>query len=44
MISALWGVFVWREFKDAPKGTNSIIAAMFVCFVAGLGILVVSKL
>lgn len=25
MISALWGVFVWKEFKNAPKGTNVLI-------------------
>ncbi len=44
MISALWGVFVWKEFKDAPKGTNTLIFWMFLCFVVGLGILVASKI
>jgi len=43
MISALWGVFIWREFKGAPKGTDILIFLMFVCFVIGLGILVASK-
>jgi glucose uptake protein len=44
MVSALWGVFIWKEFKDAPPGTNKLLAAMFACFAVGLGILVASKL
>ena len=43
LIAALWGVFVWKEFKDAPKGTNSIITFMFVAFVIGLGLIVFAK-
>jgi glucose uptake protein len=44
MIGAFWGVFIWKEFKDAPKGTNGLLAAMFFFFLLGLGILIVSKL
>jgi glucose uptake protein len=44
MIGACWGVFVWREFKGAPAGTNRLLAAMFVCYLLGLGILIASKL
>ena len=40
MIAALWGVFIWREFKTAPKGTNSLLALMFVFFIVGLGLIV----
>ena len=43
MVSAFWGVFIWREFKGAPKGTNTLLALMFVFFLAGLSILVASK-
>ena len=43
MVSALWGVFVWREFRGAPKGTNKLLALMFACFIIGLAILVFSK-
>ena len=24
MVAAFWGVFVWKEFKDAPIGTNKL--------------------
>lgn len=40
LIAALWGVFIWKEFTNAPKGTNGLIAAMFVFFVIGLGLIV----
>jgi glucose uptake protein len=40
LVAALWGVFIWKEFTNAPKGTNSLIAAMFVLFIAGLGLLI----
>ena len=44
MVGAIWGVFIWKEFKGAPPGTNKILAAMFVFYLIGLGILIVSKL
>ncbi len=36
LIAALWGVFVWREFRDAPKGTNLLIALMLAAYTLGL--------
>lgn len=44
MVGALWGVFVWKEFKDAPPGTNRLLAAMFVFYLLGLAVLVGSKI
>lgn len=43
MIGAFWGVFIWKEFKGAPPGTNKLLAAMFVFYVIGLAILIASK-
>ena len=40
LIAALWGVFIWKEFRNAPTGTNNYITAMFLFFVAGLGMLI----
>lgn len=36
LVAAFWGVFIWKEFKGAPKGTNILIVAMFTLFIAGL--------
>jgi glucose uptake protein len=40
LIAALWGVFIWKEFKGSPKGTNSLLTAMFVFFILGIGLLI----
>jgi glucose uptake protein len=40
LVAALWGVFIWQEFRDAPPGTNGLIAAMFLFFIVGLGFLI----
>ena len=44
MVAAAWGVFVWKEFKDAPKGTNTLISFMFLLFISGLACIVYSRL
>lgn len=36
LVAALWGVFIWKEFKNSPKGTNSMLTVMFVLFMAGI--------
>ena len=43
MISAAWGVFVWKEFAKAPKGTNKMLAAMFGLFIIGLSLIVIAR-
>jgi glucose uptake protein len=43
LVGALWGVFVWKEFKGAPRGTALLLAAMFACYLAGLALLILSK-
>jgi len=42
MVAALWGVFIWKEFNSKGTETNSLIAAMFILFIAGLGMLIYS--
>lgn len=43
MIAALWGVFVWKEFKNGSRGTNRLLVFMFLSFILGLGLLIVAK-
>ena len=42
LVAALWGVFVWKEFNNAPAGTPRLLTAMFLFFVAGLGLLIMA--
>jgi glucose uptake protein len=36
MISACWGVFVWKEFAGAPKAAKMLLVLMFIFFALGL--------
>lgn len=42
MIAALWGVFIWKEFKGANKSVYSLLGVMFLFFIAGLAFIIVS--
>jgi glucose uptake protein len=37
MVSAVWGVFIWKEFAQAPASAKKLIPLMFVFFLVGLG-------
>ena len=43
MVAAFWGVFIWKEFKDAPKGTNKFLTLMFLFYIIGLALIVYAK-
>jgi glucose uptake protein len=36
MISAAWGVFIWREFANAPQRSKRFLVWMFLLFICGL--------
>jgi glucose uptake protein len=36
MISALWGVVIWKEFKGATARVKILLALMFLFFLLGL--------
>jgi glucose uptake protein len=40
MIGALWGVFIWKEFKGASKVVNQLLLLMFLLFTAGLMLII----
>ncbi|MCB0668303.1 MAG: multidrug DMT transporter permease [Saprospiraceae bacterium] len=44
MIAAIWGVFVWREFKSAPPGTNLLLTLMFLSFLVGLALIIFARI
>jgi glucose uptake protein len=43
MVAAVWGVFIWREFRRAPSSASKLIAAMFGCFLAGLALIIIAR-
>jgi glucose uptake protein len=36
MVSAVWGVFAWKEFRNAPASARRLIPLMFLLFLVGL--------
>ena len=40
LIAAIWGVFIWKEFKGANKQVYGLLGVMFVLFIAGLGFMI----
>ena len=42
MIAAIWGVFIWKEFKGAGKDVYALLAVMFGLFIAGLSCVVIA--
>ncbi len=43
VVAALWGIYIWKEFKDAPKGTNIILTFMLLTYAAGLALIVAAR-
>ena len=43
MVAAAWGVFIWKEFTDTSKSTKRLINLMFLCFIAGLVLIIISR-
>ncbi len=43
MVAAIWGVFIWKEFREAPPGTNRLLGLMFAGYVLGLGLIILAR-
>jgi glucose uptake protein len=44
MISAAWGVFIWKEFASAPARAKGLLVWMFILFLLGLAMIAVAPL
>lgn len=44
LVAAIWGVFIWKEFKEAPPETNKLLRFMFVAYVIGLAMIVMARI
>lgn len=42
LVAALWGVFIWKEFKGASAAVNRLLGFMFVCFVVGIVLIIIA--
>jgi glucose uptake protein len=44
LIAAIWGVFIWKEFKSAPRAVAPLIVLMFLGYAAGLALIGIATL
>lgn len=40
LVAALWGVFIWKEFKGSSGSSNALIGCMFLFFILGIGFII----
>ena len=43
MIAALWGVFIWKEFKGSKSIVNVLLTQIFILFIDGLGMIAAAQ-
>lgn len=43
IVAALWGIYIWKEFKGAPSGTNTLLNIMLLCYAIGLGLIIAAR-
>jgi glucose uptake protein len=43
LVAAIWGVFIWKEFKELPASKNWLIGSMFLFFVLGIGLIIYAR-
>jgi glucose uptake protein len=43
MVAACWGIFFWKEFKSAPRGTNTLLTFMMASYFLGLVFIILAR-
>lgn len=43
IVAALWGIYIWKEFDQAPKGVNTILSLMLILYIAGLALIIMAR-
>jgi len=43
VVAAIWGIFIWKEFRNAPKGTSTVLNVMLLLYLIGLSLIIVAR-
>ncbi len=43
VVAAIWGIFIWKEFRNAPKGTSLVLNIMLLLYLTGLGLIIAAR-
>lgn len=43
VVAAVWGIYIWREFRGSTKQTYRLLNVMLLCYVVGLSLLIMAR-
>jgi glucose uptake protein len=43
VVAAVWGIFIWKEFRNAPKGTSVVLNVILLLYVVGLSLIIAAR-
>ncbi|HRI19916.1 MAG TPA: GRP family sugar transporter [Panacibacter sp.] len=43
IVAAIWGIFIWKEFKGASKNVMTALSIMLVCYIIGLALIIAAR-
>lgn len=43
VVAAIWGLYVWKEFRGAPPGVTPLLNGMLILYILGLTCIVLSR-
>ena len=43
VVAAVWGIFIWHEFKNAPKGTSALLNMMLLLYIIGIALVIYAR-
>ena len=43
VVAAVWGIFIWKEFRNAPEGISAVLNIMLVLYLAGLSLIITAR-
>jgi glucose uptake protein len=43
VVAAIWGIYIWREFEDAPRGIPSVLRIMLLLYILGLIAIILAR-
>lgn len=44
VVAAIWGIFIWKEFKHAPRNVRALLNIMLLLYVVGLVCIIFTKM
>jgi glucose uptake protein len=43
IVAAIWGIYIWKEFKQAPPGVAALLNIMLLLYLAGIALVIYAR-